>query len=184
MKYLIASDIHGRLAAMETFYAAYLREQPDALILLGDLLYNGPRNGVPSDYDPMGVCKILLTMKDKTIAYIRGNCDSRVDEMVLGVSLSDVLHILINGQKATLFHGDEFSNRLIENSSDLLRLYGHTHLPELAFRDGHIYLNPGSIGFPKGGFPASYMVIEDNEISLRDLEGQTLNSGTFDSLVS
>ena len=82
MKYMIASDIHGSAYYCEKLLEAYDREGADRLLLLGDLLYHGPRNDLPKDYAPKKVIEMLNAKKDELIC-VRGNCEAEVDQMVL-----------------------------------------------------------------------------------------------------
>ncbi len=170
MKILIASDIHGRLEATKKLLSVIDRENPGKIILLGDFLYNGPRNGVPADYDPMAVCEALNAYRERIVA-VRGNCDSRIDSSLLSFPLNDWKHLEIEGKRATLTHGDLITPKTLEESRGGMLLNGHTHLYVLEKKDEVIFLNPGSIGFPKGGNPASYAIIEDGKMEIRGLEG-------------
>ncbi len=170
MKALIASDIHGRKTAMAKLRAVIDAYQPDRIILLGDYLYNGPRNGVPEDYDPMGVCQELNHYAGKIIG-VRGNCDSRIDQSLLKFDIEDSKVIYFNGYRIDLIHGDLLTSDLLHVSRGDILMYGHTHIPMLKKQDGVIYLNPGSTSFPKNGYPASYAVFEDREIKVLPLDG-------------
>jgi putative phosphoesterase len=167
MKILVASDIHGRLKAMEKFLAVLAKEDPDKIILLGDYLYNGPRNGVPDDYDPMKVSEQLNLLKDYIIG-IRGNCDSRVDGMLLHFPLEDFRDLSLNGQHCVLTHGDLLdSPSLVVKPGDLF-MYGHTHIYQLGKYNGVTVLNPGSISFPKNGNVPSYAIFNEDKIVLKN----------------
>lgn len=169
MKALIASDIHGRLAAAKKLERAIERCKPNAIILLGDYLYNGPRNGVPQDYDPMAVCQILNRFASKVIG-VRGNCDSRIDEMLLRFKIVDSKVTYLNGYRIDLIHGDLLTSDLLSvNRGDIL-MFGHTHVYMLKKEDGVVYFNPGSTSFPKNGNPATYGLFEDLQLSIRRLD--------------
>jgi putative phosphoesterase len=172
MKYLVASDLHGRLRAAERFENLIKEEAPDKILFLGDFLYNGPRNGVPDDYDPLKVSEILKKYKNMMVA-IRGNCDSRVDAMLLEMKFEDSVPLTINGYKAHLIHGDLIDDELCKVYPGEMLLFGHTHYYMLEKKDGVIFLNPGSLGFPKGGNPASYAIIENNYIEVRRLDDRS-----------
>ena len=174
MKYLICSDTHGRIISTKKLLDAIKRENPDFVIHLGDFLYNGPRNGVPDDYDPASVADIFSKLKDKIIG-IKGNCDSRVDETVLGFALEDSKALPIGGHIVWLVHGDKLDEvKHLVGDKDII-LYGHTHIYEIAKLDGVLYVNPGSIGFPKNDNPSTYAILEDGMISIKELEsGKTL----------
>ena len=59
MKLIIASDIHGSAYWCRKLMELCDREQPDKLVLLGDLLYHGPRNDLPREYAPKEVIPML-----------------------------------------------------------------------------------------------------------------------------
>ena len=172
MKILIASDSHGRLLAVKKFDRLVQKYNPDKIVLLGDFLYNGPRNGVPEDYDPMGVADILNRYADKIIG-IRGNCDSRVDEAVLRFRMQDSRVVYVNGFRCDLIHGDLLTSNLLQVERGDILMYGHTHIPMLKREDGVIYLNPGSPSFPKNGFPPSYAIFDRGIIEVHNLEDDT-----------
>jgi uncharacterized protein len=165
MRVLIASDIHGRINAVHRLDEIIQSYQPDGIILLGDYLYNGPRNGVPNDYDPMAVCEVLNKYADK-ISGIRGNCDSRIDDELLKFPLKDCRVLYINGYRCNLVHGDEYSRDLLKPAKGEFLMYGHTHLYQLENKDGIFYLNPGSVSFPKGGNPPTYATFEPHEVAI------------------
>ena len=166
---LIASDIHGSEKAALELKKKYDDLNPDLVVLLGDLLYHGPRNDLPEGYAPKKVIPILSTMKNKIMA-VRGNCEAEVDQMVLPFScLSESGLIFADGKKIFLTHGHIFSMDNHPEGMDVF-MQGHTHLPVLEKReDGIIYLNPGSVSIPKGGNPPSYVLWRDCEIQLREL---------------
>ena len=169
MKVLIASDIHGRLQATKRLEACIHRFGPDRIVLLGDYLYNGPRNGVPFDYDPMATSTILNRYA-KIITGVRGNCDSRIDQSILRFPFEDSAVFYANGYRCDLIHGDLLSTDLLNVERGDILMYGHTHVPVLKREDGVVYLNPGSIAFPKQGYPASYAVMIGNLLEVRRLE--------------
>lgn len=166
-KVLIMSDIHGRVRFMSALKDKIEEEKPDLILGLGDFLYHGPRNGVPDDYDPIKVGALLKPYKSLIVG-IRGNCDSRVDEMILAFKLFDVREMELFGKKAVLFHGDEYSAELLEKKYELY-VFGHTHLHLLDKRNGSLFFNPGSVGFPKEGQLPSYGIMDEKEISIRSL---------------
>lgn len=169
MRILIASDIHGRVQAAKKFDALVLAYRPDRILLLGDYLYNGPRNGVPNDYDPMEVANILNRFAHITCG-VRGNCDSRVDAQMLRFPMQDSLVIYLNGYRCDLVHGDLLTSELLDVQRGDILMFGHTHVPMLKKEDGVIYINPGSISFPKQGGPATYAVMENAFLEIRRLD--------------
>jgi len=169
LRILIASDIHGRLLAAKRLEQVITAYQPERLILLGDYLYNGPRNGVPSDYDPMGTASILNRFAHMTLG-VRGNCDSRVDQTLLRFTMEDSKIAYLNGFRCDLIHGDLLTSDLLEVERGDVLMYGHTHVPMLKKSDGVVYVNPGSIAFPKNGYPASYGVMDGGRIEIRKLD--------------
>lgn len=171
MKILVFSDVHGRVDSAKKLQEIVKRGDFDLLLGLGDFLYNGPRNGVPGDYEPMEVAKILLTFEIPH-HYVKGNCDSRVDDMVLYETLKDYIELDMDGHHYELYHGDDYSLSFLKKKPGNILVSGHTHIPVLKKENGLIYLNPGSTSFPKGGFPPTYMIIEDNVATLHRLEDE------------
>jgi putative phosphoesterase len=169
MRIFVLSDTHGRLEAVKQIAKRIDDFRPDRIIHLGDFLYNGPRNGVPKDYDPMGVCEILNRYADKMVA-VRGNCDSRIDQSLLNFKFDDAKSGVLNGYHIKMFHGDLTPSDLFQIERGDIVMFGHTHVYMLKKEDGVIYLNPGSPSFPKNGNPPTYAIIEDNHIEIRSLE--------------
>lgn len=171
MKYLIASDIHGSARWCEELLQAFDHENADMLVLLGDLLYHGPRNDLPDGYDPKKVFVALNERKQKILA-VRGNCDSEVDQMVLEFPiLADYALLSLGARKVFLTHGHLFNAQTPPalQSGDLL-LNGHFHTPVCAeLENGAIYLNCGSVSLPKAGTPHSYLILDETSMAFKDL---------------
>ena len=170
MKAVIASDIHGSAAWCARLIDAVEAEQPDAIILLGDVLYHGPRNPLPDGYDPQSVANMLNPLASRIVA-VRGNCDSEVDQMVLDFPcLAD--YAIVMDATTRLFcthghvHAPEQPPQLPEGS---LFLSGHTHVRIDDTRDGIRFVNPGSVALPKDG-THSLAVYRDGDIEFIDLE--------------
>ena len=176
MKVLIASDIHGRIQATKRFEAIIRSLEPERIILLGDYLYNGPRNGVPFDYDPMGT-SVILNKYARIITGVRGNCDSRIDEQLLRFPMKDSEVIHLNGYRCDLIHGDLLTSEVIDVQRGDILMFGHTHVPMLKREEGVIYLNPGSIAFPKNGAPATYAFMNGPRLEIRKLEDDVVIQG-------
>jgi hypothetical protein len=174
MKILIASDIHGSAYYCEKLLQAFEREQADRLLLLGDILYHGPRNALPKDYNPMEVAKQLNAVKNK-IFCVKGNCDTEVDQMVLEFPIMADYCLLNVGERlifATHGHSYNVQSLLPIQPGDIL-LHGHTHVPAWErFGEGNLYLNPGSISIPKENSANSYMLLNENKVSWKTLEGE------------
>lgn len=170
MKLMIASDIHGSAYYAEKLKQAYIAEKTEKLILLGDLLYHGPRNDLPKDYAPKRVIEILNSMKDELLC-VRGNCDTEVDQMVLDFPiLADCAVIYADGKTLYLTHGHKFnpSNPPKLKKGDYL-VNGHTHIPANEDMGDFIYINPGSVSIPKNNSNHSYMIFENGEFELKSL---------------
>ena len=172
MRYLIASDIHGALPAAEALTTRFHEEGADRLLLLGDLLYHGPRNPLPEGYAPAEVAKLLNGYADHITA-VRGNCDAEVDQMVLDFPVLADYCILPAGEKliyATHGHIYNLKNLPPLAGGDIL-LHGHTHVPAWTeFGQGNVYLNPGSLSIPKENSPHSYMTLEDGVFYWKDVD--------------
>ena len=175
MKYFIASDIHGSAYYCEKMLDAYRREGADRLILLGDILYHGPRNDLPRDYAPKRVIELLNPLKNE-IFCVRGNCDTEVDQMVLDFPiLADYALLDINGSTVFVTHGHKHNLSALPpiKAGDVL-LHGHTHIPACETREGITYLNPGSVSIPKEGSKNSYMVLEGGVFVNKSLDGEVV----------
>jgi len=177
-KIMIASDIHGSAYWCAELLSAFEAEGADKLVLLGDLLYHGPRNDFPADYSPRKVFEMLNNMKEN-ITCVRGNCDSEVDQMVLEFPImADYALMEVNGKTLFLTHGHLFNADMppLLKKGDLL-LNGHFHNPcctEMA--NGAVYANCGSVSLPKEDTPHSYILIDGDTMYWKDLE----TGGIFD----
>ncbi len=174
MKWVIASDIHGSAKYCRKLLDAYKSEEADRLLLLGDILYHGPRNNLPGEYEPKEVIAMLNAIK-KDILCVRGNCDTEVDQMVLDFSIMADYAILTVGERMIyVTHGHKYnmSNIPSMHKGDIL-LHGHTHIPKcVEFGDGLLYCNPGSVSIPKENSENSYMTLEDNILKWKNLDGK------------
>ena len=179
-KYLIASDLHGSLSAAEAVLARLTAEEADRLILLGDLLYHGPRNDLPDQYNPKAVFALLNALPVKPYA-VRGNCDAEIDQMVLEFPImADYMILpLVNNHSAFVTHGHLFNLavRPPYQPGDLL-IHGHTHVHTVETIDGLTYLNPGSAALPKEGQPRSYMTLdwEAGLFTIKAMDGAALQT--------
>lgn len=180
MKWLIASDIHGSAYYCRKLLEAYKNEKADKILLLGDILYHGPRNDLPKDYAPKEVIRMLNEIKSEILA-VRGNCDTEVDQMVLDFPILADYAVLTSGTRLIYAtHGHNFNSLNLPPiaKTDIL-LHGHTHVPVCEISDTHIYLNPGSVSIPKEDSPHSYMTFDGSEFLWKDLEGNTYKSFTL-----
>ncbi len=172
MKWMIASDIHGSAHYCRQLLAALERERADRLLLLGDLLYHGPRNDLPQGYDPKEVIALLTSVKNQVFC-VRGNCEAEVDQMVLPFPvLADYCLLEQKGHVIFATHGHHYNLETppLLQSGDVL-LHGHTHIPAKDNSLGFWYLNPGSVAIPKENSPHSYMTLEDGLFLWKDLDG-------------
>ena len=170
MKLIIASDIHGSAYWCGKLMELIDQEQPDKLVLLGDLLYHGPRNDLPRDYAPKQVIPMLSDLKDSIIA-VRGNCEAEVDQMVLPFPcMADYAQLLVDGK---LFHLSHGHHQNPENLPPLPQgsvfLFGHTHVKLDKTVEGIRCLNPGSVSIPKDA-SHSCLIYENNQFSFKILE--------------
>lgn len=185
MKLLIASDIHGSAYYCKGLMAALEREKPDKLVLLGDLLYHGPRNDLPRDYAPKEVITMLSTQKERLLC-VRGNCDTEVDQMVLPFPiLADYCLLYVGGHVVFATHGHNHNEQQLPPlQKGSVLLHGHTHVPACRVHEDYVYLNPGSVSIPKEGSPHSYMVWSDRLIEWKALDGDVYRSVLSESLFS
>ncbi len=170
MKLVIASDIHGSAYWCQKLMEEIQKENPDRVILLGDLLYHGPRNDLPRDYAPKQVIPMLSGIREKIVA-VRGNCEAEVDQMVLPFPcLADYAEILVDGQLFHLSHGHHQNpQNLPPLPEGSIFLFGHTHVKLDETVGGIRCLNPGSVSIPKDG-SNSYLIYENGEFFFKLLE--------------
>lgn len=187
MKWLIASDIHGSAFYCRKLLDRFSLEKADRLLLLGDLLYHGPRNDLPEGYAPKEVLSMLNERKDHILC-VRGNCDTEVDQMVLNFPiLADYAWIDLGSRLIFATHGHKFNEASLPplKRGDIL-LYGHTHVPLCKVTNGILCLNPGSVSIPKENSQHGYMIFEGNVFSAKDLDGNVLQTYSlleFDSSI-
>jgi len=175
MKLMIASDIHGSAYYCREMIEAYEREGADRLLLLGDILYHGPRNDLPKEYDPKSVIAQLNPLKEDLLC-VRGNCDTEVDQMVLDFPImADYCLLELDGRTIFATHGHHHNpeNPPPLKDGDIL-LNGHTHIPAKEDMGMYTYMNPGSVAIPKGGSKAGYMVY-DGTFTWKDMDGCVLS---------
>lgn len=175
MKLMIASDIHGSAYYCKKLLEAYKTEQADKLLLLGDILYHGPRNDLPRDYNPKEVIAMLNPMKQELLC-VRGNCDTEVDQMVLEFPiLADYCFIELDGHTIFATHGHVHNpkNLPMLKDGDIL-LNGHTHIPANQDMGTYTYMNPGSVSIPKEGSAHGYMIY-DGKFVWKDLNGKEIS---------
>lgn len=195
MRYFICSDIHGSESACKAALDFFEKFQCDKLLLLGDILYHGPRNDLPQGHNPKGVIALLNPLADKILA-CRGNCDAEVDQMVLNFScLGDYFQIIDDDVTIFASHGHvyapirangkipagcETASKKIFVTNPALILYGHTHVSVLEKNnEGQIICNPGSVSLPKGGTDPGFAIYENHKISLYNLSGNEIKSIEF-----
>lgn len=172
-KWMIASDIHGDFDCAERLLARYRESGAERLILLGDLLYHGPRNDLPDGYDPKRVIELLSGARNELLC-VRGNCDTEVDQMVLPFPiLSDYAYLSADGLTIFATHGHMWNTGKLPplKRGDIL-LHGHTHIPAAErFGEENWYVNPGSVSIPKEQSPKSYLIYEARRFVWYDLNG-------------
>lgn len=174
MRLLIVSDLHGSTesAAMTTHLARSL--QPDACVLLGDVLYHGPRNPLPQTYNPHEAARLLSEMPAPMLA-LRGNCDAEVDTALLPFPLVENAWLFIDDLRILALHGHTLSldaalRQGVAPGTAILS--GHTHIPAAHSAEGLHWWNPGSISLPKENHPRSYGLYEDGQFTVLDAEGR------------
>ena len=173
MRIAVASDIHGSLLCAKVFSEKARALGADKILLLGDLYYHGARNPLPEGYDPKGVAELLNAHREQIIA-IRGNCDSDVDQTVSEFDLASSAVLCLGDKTIFASHGDRYDiDHLPVGSYDVV-LYGHYHTGFIREKEGVLVANPGSISLPKGGTPRSFLLLDEDSVSLFDLSGALL----------
>ena len=180
MKWMIASDIHGSAKYCREMLKAFEREKADRLILLGDLLYHGPRNDLPEEYAPKEVINMLNAMTDR-IFCVRGNCEAEVDQAVLEFPvMADYAMLALGKRTVFITHGHVYNTKNLPplKEGDVL-LHGHTHVTACEDVGGILYCNPGSVALPKGDSIRGYMTLEDTTFCWKDLGGTVQSTCTL-----
>lgn len=164
MKLMIASDLHGSAYYTEKLVNVYKKSGAERLVLLGDILYHGPRNDLPKEYAPKKVIEMLNAISDEILC-VRGNCDTEVDQMVLDFPLlADYAVMFVDGRMFYLTHGHKYG---VDNFHNVKKgdaiVQGHTHVPMLEDRDGILCVNPGSVSIPKENSSHRCLIYENGE---------------------
>ena len=181
MKLMVVSDIHGSAYYCEKMLKCYKNEKADKLVMLGDILYHGPRNDLPKEYAPKEVIEMLNDIKEEILC-VRGNCDTEVDQMVLKFPILADYAFLYWGDKmvfVTHGHNHNTANPPMLKAGDIL-LHGHTHvLCAVPFGNENWYINPGSVSLPKEGNPKTYMIYENRCFTVKTFDGEVMLEKAF-----
>jgi putative phosphoesterase len=168
---MIASDIHGSAYYCQKLLDAYKQEKADKLLLLGDLLYHGPRNDLPKEYNPKEVIVMLNSIKNEILC-VRGNCEAEVDQMVLEFPvMADYIMLYVEGLTIFATHGHLYhENNLPPLKKGDVLMHGHTHISGIRDLGDITLVNPGSVSIPKENTNHSYMILEHGKFVLHNLE--------------
>ena len=180
MKWFIASDIHGSALYCKQLLEAFSHEQADRILLLGDILYHGPRNDLPAEYAPKKVIAMLNPLSDRIIC-VRGNCEAEVDQMVLNFPvLADYAILAVGNRFIYATHGHVFNTKHLPpvQPQDIL-LHGHTHIPAKEHLSSCTYWNPGSVSIPKEDSWHGYMTLENSVAQWKTLDGTIMMEDTL-----
>ena len=171
MKIMLAGDIHGSAYYLEKLLDAFEKSEAETLVITGDILYHGPRNDLPKDYNPKKCIELLNPLADKLLC-VRGNCEAEVDEMVLDFPvLADYCWLYINGRRLFVTHGHKYNPEnppRLQNGDVLVN--GHTHIPANEQKDGFLYINPGSVSIPKENSHHSCIVTDGHTFEFLSLD--------------
>lgn len=173
MKVMFISDIHGIKTNIKKLEEIFIKEKCDKLIVLGDLYYIGPRNTMNNDYNIKEVLDFLNKYKDKIIC-IKGNCDSEVDEMVSEFPiLNELSMISIDNHEIYITHGHIYNEDNWDKTNSIL-IYGHYHIPFIKEKESNLFINPGSISLPKDNNKPSYLIYDNNKLTIYDIDENIL----------
>lgn len=173
MKIFIASDLHGSAFYAEKLLERYNKECADKLILLGDIYNHGPRNPLPKDYNPMRVAELLNGAKDDLVV-VKGNCDSEVDNMISEFSFIEDVVVVSGGKTVFLTHGHVYNKEKMPKTNFDAVVYGHFHTGFIERKDKTVIANTGSLSLPKNNTKNSYIILEDDIIVLKDIDGNII----------
>ncbi len=175
MKFLIASDIHGSAFYLKKVLDKKVEEKADKLVLLGDIYNHGPRNPLPQDYSPMQVAEMLNAI-NKDLIVIKGNCDSAVDTMISNFDFIEDAVIISGDKSVFLTHGHVYNKDSMPKINFDAVIYGHFHTGFIERQEGVIVANTGSTSLPKNNTANSYMILEDGILTLKDIDGNEIDS--------
>lgn len=172
---MFASDIHGSAYYCEKMIEAYHKEKAEKLIILGDLLYHGPRNDLPKDYSPKKVIAMLNSIKEE-LCVVRGNCDAEVDQMVLEFPImADYAILYWEDRMIYASHGHKYSSdNLPPLKEHDIFIQGHTHVLMAKEENNKILLNPGSISLPKENNEQTYGIMEQGEFLIKNFNNEVI----------
>lgn len=173
MKILIISDIHGSSYYAEKIKEIDEREKPDQIILLGDLYYHGPRNDLTQEYNPMKVAGILNDFEGK-LRTVRGNCDAEVDEMISNFKFEQHIEMQVNGKNVFFTHGHVYNVENVPDKDIDIMFYGHYHTGFIKEENGITFANSGSISLPKNNTEHSYIIFDEDKITLKNVDGEII----------
>ncbi len=177
MKLMIASDIHGSAYFCRQLVERFHDENPTKLVLLGDILYHGPRNALPQDYNPQAVAQMLNTIAQNVI-WVKGNCDADIDQMLLQFPVVENTVLFVDGRTIFASHGHVYNMQTppaLANGDVLLN--GHFHVPTAeTFGNDNLYVNCGSVSIPKENSPHCYLVLQDGTFVWKDLQGNVFKT--------
>lgn len=177
MKIVIISDIHGSSYYAKKIQEIVEKENPEKVVLLGDLYYHGPRNDLSQEYNPMKVAEVLNSMKDKLMV-VKGNCDAEVDEMISEFKFEENIELNINGVDFFFTHGHKYNVGNVPPVGKVI-IYGHFHVGFIEELNGLIFANPGSISLPKKDSAHSYMIIDNTRLILKDVDGNIVDTKEY-----
>lgn len=175
MNYLICSDVHGSIMTFKKVIDFFIENKFDKLIILGDLLYHGPRNDIPQGYKPKEVIALANSIKEKIIM-VKGNCESEVDQMVLDFKIFNRKKIRYLNHNVYLEHGHHLDYKNKKYTKGDIVLSGHTHVSKFEVINGVTFINPGSITIPKEKTKKSFGALVSNRFVLLDINGKILES--------
>lgn len=175
MKVLIASDIHGSYKYAKKMIEIAKKEHVEKVILLGDILYHGPRNNLPKGFSPKDIVELLNSNKDLIVG-VRGNCDAEIDLEVLKYPITDSLDMNIDGKNIHFEHG----HHLKETYDSDVVFYGHYHVYKIEKINNIYFVNPGSVSLPKQNQDNSFAILDNNKLYIRNIKNKTLVEALFD----
>ena len=171
MKVLFFTDIHGSEYALKEIEGIIEKEKPNKVVFLGDILYHGPRNPFPTEYNPMGVAERIKNLSVPHVI-VKGNCDSEVDEMVLEERFKQRYTVELNGKKVICTHGHKLDSLKTEGAFAVI--YGHFHVTETYVENGVNFVNIASASLPKEGSAKAYASFNGNVLNVKDFDGEVL----------
>lgn len=168
MKFMIASDLHGSMIALDKVLDIFNESKADKLILLGDIFGSGMDEMVEK-----------LNQISNRLTIVKGNNDWYLEPQNAKFKLFNETYENINGKIAYLCHGHKLNDMFLSGYGAKIVMIGHVHRPILRDDGEVILLCPGSMAVPRFGTDKSYAIIDEKKIQILTQDGELVDECIF-----